>query len=89
MGFYKVIKSKWKGEKTSCKDVEIASQGAMQGMDSCTEAGVYLLVWKSQGCKSQVTGELANVIFILGRSCAALKVLSRTAKMTAAEKGQS
>jgi len=42
MGFYKVIKSKWKGEKTSCKDVEIASQGAVQGMDSCTEAGVYL-----------------------------------------------
>lgn len=36
MGFYKAIKSKRKGEKKSCKDVEIAFQGAVQRMNSCT-----------------------------------------------------
>lgn len=43
MGFYKAIKNKWNGEKRSCKDAEIAFQGAVQEMDSCTGAEVHLL----------------------------------------------
>lgn len=89
MGSYKAIKSKRKGEKRSCKHVEIAFQGAVQRMNSCTGAEVCLLAWESQGCKSQVTRELANVRFRWVDPVHPLKVLSRTARVTAAEKGQS